>query len=81
MLLRVDASLFLLISSSLFFRYWIKELREKENPYCMLLVGNKSDCVADLTAAVRCLVGFCFVAEHCGVCSALRAVSMQRQKG
>ncbi len=31
--------------------YWIRELREKENPYCILLVGNKSDMVADLTEA------------------------------
>lgn len=38
--------------------YWIKELREKENPYCILLVGNKSDTVANLgeaTAAGRAL--------------------------
>lgn len=38
--------------------YWIRELREKENPYCILLVGNKSDTVRDLaeaTAAGRAL--------------------------
>jgi Ras-related protein Rab-5C len=31
--------------------YWIKELKEKENPYCILLVGNKSDTVSNLAEA------------------------------
>ncbi len=41
-----------------FFFFKKKELREKENPYCILLVGNKSDTVANLgeaTAAGRAL--------------------------
>lgn len=36
----------------------MQELKEKENPYCILLVGNKSDTVANLgeaTAAGRAL--------------------------
>ena len=51
----------------------------------MLLVGNKSDCVADLTAAVGCRFDPCLFELNFGVrprvCSALRAVSMPRQKG
>jgi hypothetical protein len=33
--------------------YWIKELREKENPYAIVMVGNKSDLVKDLGAATE----------------------------
>merc|ERR1712065_66409 len=33
--------------------YWIKELREKESPYSIILVGNKSDMVKDLGAATE----------------------------
>ena len=31
--------------------YWVRELREKESPYAIILVGNKSDMVKDLGAA------------------------------
>ena len=33
--------------------YWIKELREKESPYAIILVGNKSDMVKDLAEAAE----------------------------
>ena len=33
--------------------YWVRELREKESPYVIILVGNKSDTVKDLAAATE----------------------------
>ena len=33
--------------------YWVRELREKESPYAIILVGNKSDMVKDLGEAAE----------------------------
>jgi GTPase SAR1 family protein len=36
-------------------QYWVKELQEKEHPYCVLLIGNKVKCVYSSHYLVVCV--------------------------